>query len=1531
MSESALDTLIFSTNRKAQVRVLIGGELLGAGIDTDGNLVSVDVSFDIESMPPTASLGMRSIPDWVKRKQSVEIFAGYNGQETQIFNGRVKRRRPGVAVSTVECVGRTGKLTQPFRTEPELFAGGLNAQQAIEQVLAEDGVSFTPSFGEHYFIDPAVADWVFDLDFSLDLTAAVEMIRQIADLDGNRCFESRAGVLHIRPLLEAPAPTGFRTYGTVGEDANQDTPISFGDGVTIDTSDALGDAAARERRSQGWQPTVDGAAAIVGFWLKKVGNPTDNVQFELYSDNGSGLPSTTLLGGSGKFNGQLLTTTDWTQVQMAILSGTELVTGTQYHVVVRRSGNNDAANYYLVGRVAAGGYANGAPGVYNSGSATWSAVAGDYAFNTVTTTFAALRLLDIGSDEDEDQVKKQVKVAGAVLTSTDIEGNSTQAQVVGESHIVSDDLVVGDYRWYSMTYQNELIQTNAKADAVAERLRDRFYRILDSIEIEVPFDPRMDLGTTIGIQDPRVTKLSGNWWVRAYRHSLSANAANTQVSLFGGDQGGTTGTTEPRPDFTWKMEQELIGNAIMQVVTYDASPTASPSSKIVDYHWTDDYAGGAMDEHGPDLIKITRAYDPTLADTIHTTLEVTDDQGQVVSITHDVDITGNDTSGIYVPQMSCAAGNTCMITITGGRTWIDQATPLGATAKVTAITYDPANTNDPLIFFFGTTSGKIYRTIDNNATLDLVYTDADGDAITCIIPDIVRRGVMWATTTDRVLFSLDFGANWFVYTDFNNPANWSSTSATVTFGFDEGDIDSTVALGDDAARERWEDDFTPGDSEAGTLISVSLWLQRVGNPGDNLVVTLCADNGGDPGTVLATSGQIIGTSISNAVAQKVTFSISGSVAGTKYHIVVDRTSGVDAGNYYLISSKAAGGSQRWDGADWVTDAKALVMQLVTYHLVGVIAGPIDPRPINRIIGSDPSVNRVWIMGGVGDVVESWFHTNYIPDGGGPGAWHSEIAMGDGVAAFPRNALDTVVDSVVSHQTSGDLGLVFKRNGAGVPDNPYIYSELFHPVGQANWKFGAGALVTPGADGVGAENNNLQLQKFLALLDNKTAYVSNDGLGFWPIPDVLPGTGANRPHHLINVNAWRDIYLAAMDEGIAKTIDNGLTWAFFRPMGAPINTTWPVGAIGWEIAFDYRGPAASPSFKLLISVHDPTAVKTATVIRNGIGPWTKQSEDNTDWPTVDLYSFPALTRIFRTRNNGLNPDPRGATPTVWETLQKSDDYGITWVNTSVLQCPDVTRAQNGDLYALSGDGDDHAHKVFRSVDNGDNWTLAKNDTTLFSGILVDYRRIVADPTNKNHVIAISYQKSFMKTVTATTSNTWSIINPTFTTSFERTNLCMIIGQNGRIFVAYENFAAQEVLVDYSDDDGATWHLSINRSSSGNEPPRVMFVGAFDIYLLHAAVGGLLRSRDNGANWESFTDVASQALLRGYAWDAQNDILYCGTQIYKLSGDPDSEIWQMVSPLVTFGFAGTWGDVGAGIADATGYTKNELCSEGMEVVK
>lgn len=717
---TALDSTIFATDRQIESEVFINGEPIPAGLDEEGNIKSISIDFDIEQMPPTCSLAMVSIPEWVKMGQRVEVNAGYDGELLRVFTGRVKRRRHGPGGDTVDCVGRTGKLTRPYRVVPKSFLN-IGARDAIIDILDDDGVDFTDAHNEQYDIDAVINDWTIATVQAayMETMTPSDMIRKIAAVDGNRIYESRAGTLRIRTLLEAPAPDAFRAYGTAGSDTSEDTTLLYDDS-NITAAAKLGDDPAREWLGQGFTPTATGTILTVALWCRVVGSPTDSLRFWIRADGiaaglPTGLPSTSLvLGGSALFNGQLLDGS-YQKVVVTILTPTKLTSGTVYHLVVERNGPNDGANYYEIGFDGSPAYAGGVASEFDSGAGTWSASSGDLAFEVVTRSLAVLRLLDIGDDEDEDQVKKKVIVRGATLTDTDLEGNETQTQIEQEAITLSDDLAQGDPEFYAMAYQNDLIQTDAKAAETALRLLDKFHRILRNIEIQVPFDPRMDLGSTIGIDDPLVTGLGGNWWVRGYSHSLAGGQATTAISLFGGDQSGTTGLLLPRPDFNWVSERELIGNALMVVLTLDAGTSTDSDGQIVNYHWTDDYAGGAMDVTGPDLVKHTVAYDPGVQATVNITLEVTDDSGLTNSVTIPVRM-GTDNADIFAPVVSCAAGNTCMATFDGGLSWGDIATPSGD-AVVTTVTYDPANVDTPMTILFGTDNGRIYRSVDAMTSL----------------------------------------------------------------------------------------------------------------------------------------------------------------------------------------------------------------------------------------------------------------------------------------------------------------------------------------------------------------------------------------------------------------------------------------------------------------------------------------------------------------------------------------------------------------------------------------------------------------------------------------------------------------------------------------------------------------------------------------------------------------------------------------------------------------------------------------------
>ncbi len=1350
MALSVLDERIFAIDHQPQLVLTIGGQVIPMGLDANGNTKSVAVDFDIEQIPPTASISFAKeqrtenksgLPTWVLTGMDVHIDGGYDGELVRIFTGRTKKPRHGVSADTLDCVGRTGKLTRPYRTEPPKVFTAIDARSAIIDILDDYGVDFTPAGGEKYDIDPILMSdgtpWIMAtvVDAVMDMAQPSDMIRKIADVYGHRVYELPSGTLRIRELLEVPAPEGFRTYSTdpaVGTGETTGSTLTYSDS-NIDAVSLMGDVAANTRRSQAFIAGASGSPTAVSVWARRIGAPVDGVTLSLYRDNGSGVPSTAanalLASGQFDFNGQLLDLVTYAKMTISVPAAAQLVSGDTYHLVIARSGALDAVNHYDIGiDQTAPGYADGAAGVYDGAAWALEDAGGDGAdhpFEISSNSFATLRVLDIGDDEDEDQVKKMFIVKGAVFPEVDGEGNEITAQVKVTVQVDTDDLVAGDPELFSMTYLNDLMDTTQVAADAALRLIDKYHRVLKTIEIEVPFDPRMALGTTITIDDPAVTGHGGNWWVHGYRHSLSADAAVTQLSLFGGDQSGTTGELLPQPDFTWQIERELIGNALMSIVTY-TSTSQDYDGWITNHSWLDNYAGGANSADG-EMTKVTFAYDPSVDPAIDMTLTVTDNDGNTASVTHSIDVT-TDNSEVYAPVVACAGGNTCMATFDGGLSWQDIATPSGV-AVVTGITYDPSTPQAEMSIMFGTDNGRIYLSTDGMQTLVLVYTDADSDEITAIVPDTERRGLVWATSTDRVPFSADFGATWRIYTDFNSSANWPKHGA--------GHV----------------------------------------NP-----------------------------------------------------------------------------------------------------------GPTDPRPINAIEVSDAAVNRIWIFGGVGDVVESWFATNWIPDGGA--GWWSELAQGDGSGAVPRDSLDTVVDFVVSHAHSGDLGLIFERTGGGVPANPYLFSSQFYPVGEADWRVGGGAMVTPGVDGVSVAGNNAQVEQFGAFLDNTNFYVANDGRSFWPHTAVLPGTGANRPHHLLNVTAWRDMYLGATDEGIVKSIDGGATWDFFRPVAAPISTTWPGGAIGWEIAIEYRRPR---SYNLAAIVGNAVAAENALAVRTTTGGWSDRGPLPTAYANAPhrLWHFPQIGSqvLFYTRyvSSGTGHE---------ESLWRTPDGGATWVEVLAYTYA-LARGSDGRLWATHDthgaghdSGDHHPHVIMFSDDDGLTWQEAFEDTDLSGGLFQNYKDIAVDPNDPNRIMVVGhYLSSNIATLHSTdatdgTTSNWTRQQAGF--NFEGIGMnnpspFILAGDAERWIIGFQPAGVNRLRLYTNDQNGvpAAWTLRYDETTTG---PAFGFGDRLRagniLYAIGARINngsGILKSVDNGQTWQT---VHAQTAAVAGIWDAQSDMLIIG---------------------------------------------------------
>ena len=1396
MPLNPLDQAIYALDRRPEVDVYIRGVLLASGLSDVPdipNLLGVEIDFDIDQMPPTATLtfvdlAMHHVK--IERGDAVEIDAGFDGNLERVFTGNVKKRRHGVSHDTVDCVGRTAVLTRPFYSpdSPKSWTSQ-TAVFAIKDILDD----LTPPLTLYNIDDILMDDGVTDFSIGTVVPARIDsmppsdMIRKIADVYGHRIYEQKSGTLRIRDLLEAPAPSGYRVYGTQGTDELVTTTISFDDS-NIDSNLAMGDANARERRSQGFTPTADGTTTRLTMWLRKIAAPTDKIGFRIETDDGAGAPSGVSLGGGNLVAGSILVVGPYTQIDILITTESRLSSGTVYHLVLTRSGANDAVNYYEVGADTGAGYAGGVANVYDSGAGTWGAGGGDLAFEVEHVSFPALRLLDIADDEDEDQVKKQVLVRGTMVPSTtpasgdDPGGDETSTQITGERHTDSDDLAKGDYLLYSTLYAHDLIETAVVADEVAARLLSKYHRILQSTEIEVPFDPRIDLGSTLEIRDKgtspsyagEVTGLDGNWWIRGYRHSLTKDGAVTQISLFGGDQGGTSGEANPQADFYWTIERELVGGALQAVVTFhDVSTDAD--GWPTNYRWVDDYAGGANDVQGEALRTVTFYYDPSVDANINMTLTVTDNDGNTGSFTPPggIDVS-TDNDEVYVPVVACAGGNTCMVTFDGAVSWIDLATPSGV-AKVCEVTFSNDPDDEPLLFF-GTDEGRIYRSTDALVSL-LVVADTTltgSSEITGIAADKHIRERIWACCLNgRILRSDDFGATWAVYADLST--EWP---------------------------KRWE------------------------------------------------------------------FAGLQTPQGSQFRV--------------------------------------------------------NPLPINGIIVSEPSVNRIWVFGGNGLDPESWFHTHYLGDD--PSHWVSEVDEDDGSAQSTGTAADTVVSTVASHRTAGDLGLLLAGR------NPvFLYAEprYYDGIGEGSTWVDIGG--TPADDGVAVTNNNNQLRLFGMVMDNTNFYRSQDGYGTWEVlSGVLPGTGANRPHDLLQATAWKDVFLVATDEGIGKSVDYGETWAFLRGAGGAPIIAWPGGAIGWDVAVEYRRPRR---YDLLAIVRDASGTsEIGLALRQGHAGWQDEGPlpiGYNDRPHR-LWHFPQIndsTAFFLRYSSGIADQP--------EDLYRSTDLGsspTTW--TKVLDnCGTIARGPDGRIWATA---EEHAeptghlanqrapHTLYFSDDDGATFDPAHEDTRNAAGQYITYYNIAVDPNNHKRVMCAGlYPAANIRILVSEDAHlgagaTWSEVTPADITSFEGVagryhQPLLLAGQNGRWLIGKQLNAVNTREIWVSDNNGASWTLKYSINMSGST---FGFSDAFRMGNILFFGGGMsgnsvdsrgLISFNNGDDWVELTAEGDQH--QGFVYDPRFDMLIVNL-------DSADELKYMQPPRE--GQSWVSGGLADGLDTAMGYT-------------
>ena len=159
---------------------------------------------------------------------------------------------------------------------------------------------------------------------------------------------------------------------------------SFGDtatgSVAWDTLFSFGDANATYQATHSFKVSKAGSLNSVVLRMSKAGNPTDNMQIFVYSDN-AGLPNALITNGTATVQAGTLHTSNANGDLYRFFFPTppSLAANTKYYIVARRSGAADGSNYWRWHYKSASAYPHG-----NFGSGTnvpaWTAYTSSAAF-----------------------------------------------------------------------------------------------------------------------------------------------------------------------------------------------------------------------------------------------------------------------------------------------------------------------------------------------------------------------------------------------------------------------------------------------------------------------------------------------------------------------------------------------------------------------------------------------------------------------------------------------------------------------------------------------------------------------------------------------------------------------------------------------------------------------------------------------------------------------------------------------------------------------------------------------------------------------------------------------------------------------------------------------------------------------------------------------------------------------------------------------------------------------------------------------
>lgn len=347
----------------------------------------------------------------------------------------------------------------------------------------------------------------------------------------------------------------------------------------------------------------------------------------------------------------------------------------------------------------------------------------------------------------------------------------------------------------SESFQNRFIQTIPQAEAIAEREVRNRARLERIIDIDVPLDPDILPGQSVGF---RYDLINYPATTGAYVVGARTNGTSMSLSLSLGPSlvAGFSSILPPLADFASRVVTEtLSGTGVVELFLDGTLALSQNGGVIVSYVWSTSTPVAALTPVPPSASTAPHASSqfvfiyPAATTAATITLLVTDDFGKTATITKTIALNGSD--GLTIPTtqgVHIAMGSVWYASSDGGASWASESgrgdaialPPVGAGADVRAVA--GAAVTYGLLATRGAGGTSIRRSLDflRSTSADLASL---GGAVSWLWQNERNPARVWAVTGTSVRRSIDGGATF---------AIWGTLPAAVQAMIEDPVVDNSV-------------------------------------------------------------------------------------------------------------------------------------------------------------------------------------------------------------------------------------------------------------------------------------------------------------------------------------------------------------------------------------------------------------------------------------------------------------------------------------------------------------------------------------------------------------------------------------------------------------------------------------------------------------------------------------------------------------------------------------------------------------------